>query len=662
MKFTLLVATVSGSLLFINVTAQEKSNIKFGDISVKDFEVPASAVIDSNTNGVILADIGSTDFIGNKYHWFSYVYKTYLRIKIINKKALNLSNVKIRLYGRKENKDQLSELRAVTYNIENGRVITTELNKTDVFEDILSSYTSEIKFTLPDVKEGSIIEYSYTKTSDHSSNIPSWVFQYFQYPCLYSEYKVVFPYALRYLTVRYGLDSFSVNKTDMIKNNQYNMGDISVLSNDIMNLWAMKDIPAFKTEKFIYSSTDYLDKIEFFLAQTYNGEDIKNIGNSWETVTDQLLSADYFGAAIDKENAANLLNTTERITSGDNTLMESARHLFYYVRDNFTCIPDDEIYIRDDLYEVNKKKKGNVADLNLLLTALLRQKGIPADPVILSTREYGKNPTDYPVLDKMNYVICMTRLAGDTIYLDASRSYLGFGKLSIDCYNGHARIISKNGGPLYFSPENITEQRNTSVFIFNDEKGKLSGTFESVPGFFRSEKLRKEIKMSDEKKYFDNLKSGFTGEIEILNTGIDSLNKTEFPARVHFDFKIPISGDILYFNPLILTEYNKNPFESEQRRYPVTLPYPIEDLYILNMEIPDGYTVDELPKSAKVSYNGDEGFFEYIVEKDQSQIQLRSHIRLNEISFRAEDYKSLRDFFAFIISKYSEQIVFKKKK
>ena len=276
--------------------------------------------------------------------------------------------------------------------------------------------------------------------------------------------------------------------------------------------------------------------------------------------------------------------------------------------------------------------------------------------------EYGKNPADYPVLDKMNYVICMTRLAGDTIYLDATRPDLGFGKLSIDCYNGHARIISKNGGSLYFSTEKIKEQRNTSVFIFNDERGRLGGTFESVPDFFESENLRKEIKKSEEKRYFDNLKSGFTDEIEILNTGIDSLFKTEFPAKVHFDFRIPVSGNILYFNPLVVTEYNKNPFESEQRRFPITLPYLIDDLYVLNMEIPDGYIVDELPKSAKVSYNGDEGFFEYIVEKDQSTIQFRSHIKLNEIVFRAEDYKSLRDFFAFIVKKYNEQIVFKRKK
>ena len=49
-------------------------------------------------------------------------------------------------------------------------------------------------------------------------------------------------------------------------------------------------------------------------------------------------------------------------------------------------------------------------------------------------------------------------------------------------------------------------------------------------------------------------------------------------------------------------------------------------------------------------------------EVGRSRIQVRSHIKLNETVFPAEDYNSLRDFFGFIIKKYNEQIVFKKKK
>jgi len=80
------------------------------------------------------------------------------------------------------------------------------------------------------------------------------------------------------------------------------------------------------------------------------------------------------------------------------------------------------------------------------------------------------------------------------------------------------------------------------------------------------------------------------------------------------------------------------------------------------MEIPDGYVVDELPKSTKVTFNEDEGFFEYLIAKDDNGIQFRSRIQLKKANFKPEDYGTLRDFFAFVVKKQSEQIVFKKKK
>jgi hypothetical protein len=88
----------------------------------------------------------------------------------------------------------------------------------------------------------------------------------------------------------------------------------------------------------------------------------------------------------------------------------------------------------------------------------------------------------------------------------------------------------------------------------------------------------------------------------------------------------------------------------------------MDETYILNMELPDGYDVDELPKPSRVSYNGDEGMFEYLIQKDESRIQFRARLILAKANYKREDYGSLRDFFSFVVKKESEQIVFKKKK
>ncbi len=107
--------------------------------------------------------------------------------------------------------------------------------------------------------------------------------------------------------------------------------------------------------------------------------------------------------------------------------------------------------------------------------------------------------------------------------------------------------------------------------------------------------------------------------------------------------------------------YKENPFGAAERKYPVEMPYTFDETYVLLMDIPIGYTVDEMPKSTKVKFNEDEGYFEYLLDKDENQIRLRSRVFLNKATFLPEDYSTLRDFFAFVVKKQNEQVVFKKK-
>ncbi|MEO6537705.1 MAG: DUF3858 domain-containing protein, partial [Ferruginibacter sp.] len=121
-------------------------------------------------------------------------------------------------------------------------------------------------------------------------------------------------------------------------------------------------------------------------------------------------------------------------------------------------------------------------------------------------------------------------------------------------------------------------------------------------------------------------------------------------------------NDIIYFNPMLTESYTSNPFQSAERLYPVEMPFKIDEMYSLNMEIPQGYEVDELPKQTKANLNDGEGFFEYLITKSGDQINMRSHIKLEKATFLPEDYESIRGFYALIVKKQSEQIVLKKKK
>jgi hypothetical protein len=244
---------------------------------------------------------------------------------------------------------------------------------------------------------------------------------------------------------------------------------------------------------------------------------------------------------------------------------------------------------------------------------------------------------------------------------------IGFGFLPEYCYNGHARILNKEmPQPIYLDADSLRESKMTTVFIVNDEKNKeeLKGGFQSIPGYYESYDIREKIRKKTINDFFKEIKSSYGPDAELENSGIDSLKQLDKPVGLHYDFtlKNQFTEDIVYFNPMLSEGYKENPFKSAQRKYPVEMPYASDETYVLNMEIPNGYVVDELPKSTKVSLNETDGFFEYLIAKDDNNIQLRSRLKLNKANFTPDDYNSLRDFFTYIVKKQSEQIVFKKKK
>jgi hypothetical protein len=92
------------------------------------------------------------------------------------------------------------------------------------------------------------------------------------------------------------------------------------------------------------------------------------------------------------------------------------------------------------------------------------------------------------------------------------------------------------------------------------------------------------------------------------------------------------------------------------------MPYTISEVYVLSIDIPKGYVVDEIPKSIRMRLNESDGLFEYIIQKTDNSVQLRCRILISKAVFPQEDYQALRDFFAMVIKKQGEQVVFKKSK
>jgi hypothetical protein len=662
----LLAATVA-LLCCIQSFSQKKTDAKFGKITPEDFNHKIYS-IDSNANAVVIAEVGSTEIVGNSKGWFSLEYKHYRRVHILNKNGYDEAKVEIQLYFDGTTEEELNSLKAVTYNLEGGKVVETKLDKDNLFKDKISKHLIVKKFTFPAIREGSIIEYEYKTTSDFLFNLQPWQFQGGS-PVLWSEYNVRMPEFFGYVFLSQGYQPFYINEREDSRDHFSVRDSRTASASDAVSFdagitdyrWVMKDVPALKEESFTSTLANHVAMITFQQSETKYPLTPHNIMGTWPDMTQNLINDDSFGSALSRNNGW-LGDVVKPLVAGASDDLEKAKRIYAYVRDNLTCTSRNRYLMDQNLKTILKNRSGTVAEINLLLVAMLKYADIPADPVLLSTRSHGYAYSLYPVIDRFNYVVARVEENGQDFYLDAS-SRLGFGKLPYDCYNGHAVVVNHDATPLEFSADSLHERSLASVILTSDNNGVISGSYQEIPGYYASNDIRETIRTKGLADYVKETQSDYGDILKVDNLHVDSLNRLDESVGVNYDIKLTQTDDkIVYINPMLGQGFKTNPFKSAERFYPVEMPYTVDQTFVFSMQVPNGYVVDELPKSARVKLNEEgDGEFEYIISESAGTISLRSRLRLKRAFYLPEEYEMLREFFNMVVMKHNEQIVLKKK-
>jgi hypothetical protein len=577
--------------------------------------------------------------------------------------------VEIPLYVDGSNEEKLISLKAVTYNLQDGKLVEAKMDKSAVFTDKKDKNHISKKFTLPNIKEGSIIEYEYSMTSDFLFNLKPWSFQG-TVPRLWSEYKLSLPDFLGYIFLSQGYLPFAVNEQKG-RREQYRISDNTgagasesgtLVSNVLDYRWAMKDVPELKEEGFTSTLFNHLSRIDFQLSEFRAPLTPRQIMRNWPQAAKELMESEDFGKNLTTNNGW-LSDDVKPLLASAKSDLQKAKNIFAFVRDNFACDDHYALELSQPLKNVLKSRKGNVSEINLLLTAMLRYADIEASPVILSTRENGFAYELYPVMNRFNYVVCQATIDGKQINLDASHSRMGFGKMPYECYNGWARIINETSLPIELSSDSLLESKVSSLILI-DKDGRWEGSFSKQYGYYESYNLRNNYKEEGEESIFKKIMKTYGDDVKTQWTTIDSLKDYDLPLTVRCKFTLPgHAEDILYINPLFGEAKRENPFKSAERYYPVEMPYTMDETYVATIYVPEGYVVEELPKQIMVRLNEKkEGMFEYAIAQSGDIISMRSRIKLNRAYYAPEEYEMLREFFNLVVKKHGEQIVLKKKK
>jgi len=338
-----------------SISAQDKLNIKFGKITPADFDL-SKQKYDSGAAAVVIADIGYSTFEGNNKSGFSIIFNHFERAKIINKNGFNIATIEIPLYTDGNAEEKLQSLKAVTYNLENGKITETKLDDKSIFTDRAQKKLIIKKFTFPAVKEGSIIEFSYTQSSDFLFNLQPWEFQS-AYPELWSEYEVSIPEYFNYVVLSQGYQPFAIRTSNSVSGHyQVNISNGSERP-EIVTLdgiakdtrYVMKNVPALKEEKFTTTVANHIAKIEFQLSSIhYPNSSYQDIMGNWQKVNEEMITSEKFGADLSRNNGW-LSDDLKAITNGAANKIEKARKIYAFLRDNFTCSSHSRLYADNNL-------------------------------------------------------------------------------------------------------------------------------------------------------------------------------------------------------------------------------------------------------------------------------------------------------------------------
>ncbi|GAA4297937.1 transglutaminase domain-containing protein [Aestuariibaculum suncheonense] len=637
--------------LSVKVFSQD---VKFGKVSKEELEEKANP-LDSSANATYLY----------KYRWTHIEYdqqqeEFYIstdvqeRIKIYNKEGFDYANRIVNLHVSNNKEEEVQGLKAFTYTLENGNVENIKLEKGGVFEIEKNKYLNQLSFTMPNVKEGCVVEYKYTIKSPFFWMVDDFYFQHdipvkkvearFESPEYFNFKKV----SKGYLYVKPETERKSDRTLECLRD---------------LTMFNLSNVPALKDEPYVNNIDNYRSAVSYELSFiNWPLTPIKYYATTWEDVVKTIYESPGFGDELKRNSYYK--EDVEALFSGESQPLEKAAKIFNYVKSNMKWNGFAGKYTQEGVKKAYLRKEGNVADINLMLTSMLRYAGLNANPVLVSTRDNGI-PL-FPTLDGYNYVICAIETPEGTILLDATTSHGLPNVLPVRVLNWEGRIVRENKSSSTVSLYPKEKSVNVVSLLANlTESGDLEGNVRFSRSNYFAVNYRNDYFGSGHDVYIEDLENKF-GNIHISDFKIQNEKDITKPVIESFKFSLENQADVIsnkiYFSPLFFLKTKENPFKLEKREFPVDFSYPKSDKYKLVIQVPENYKVESTPESVQMLLPDDLGQFRYVVNSspDGKIVHITFETDINQSIIPSIYYEHLKAYFSKLIEKQSEQIVLTK--
>ncbi|MBP2833724.1 DUF3857 domain-containing protein [Aquimarina sp. U1-2] len=661
-------------IVAINIgTAQE---YKFGKVSKEEL-LEQSYPLDSSANAVILYENKNVSINYNQSQGFQLMTEVHKRVKLYKKEGFDYATDEIFLYKQRSEDEKVVGLKGFTYSLIDGKVIETKLKGEGIFKNEYSEYYDQVKFTMPSLQEGSVIEYKYKIISPFLFNIDKINLQY-EIPIKQLNVSLNFPEYFHFKKFTSGYLPINLkenSKLDKIAhtNKTRTGGGFSspVTSNTttstidfktFINTINSTNVPAFKVEPYSGNIKNYISSINYELSHiNFPNQPIKYYSTTWEDVTKTIFKSENFGGELKKKNYYE--EDLKAIVSKTENEATKLSKVFEYVKNRMNWNGKYAVATSIGVKKAYKEKTGNAAEINIMLTAMLSYMGLDANPVLVSSS--NRVMALFPTLDGFNYVITRVKLVdGSIAYLDATDKYGVPNVLPDRVIRGSGRIIASNGTSQQVSlrPENPSMDRyNIQCEI--DGEGMISGKFNVRHMDYLAHAFRTKYGERDIESKAGKFKAKYEIE-EIKEYDVKGINDYGKGVSESFNFisynQIELIDEEMYFSPLLFLRDKENLFKSENREHPIDFGYGFTNTYMVNIKIPEDYEVVTLPKPKAFKLPNGMGSFTFRSGIANGMIQVVVNETIAKPFLPSISYPYIKQFYNQVVEKENEQIVLKK--
>ena len=633
-------------ILFLYLLLIPCQGQKWGKITEEELAMNQIAE-DPEADAVYLFDNGEMTIQKD----FTLEFKRHYRIKILTEQGKDYANQYVAYYAE----DRIKNLEALSFSPDGKK---HELDDDEVFDQEYKGRVNWKKktFAIPGVEIGSVIECKYRILSDRLYLLPVWRFQNGAFTRNSNISVALLP--------GFNYTSFTTNMGSSVPQPRLEESLIpgKNFEKQAKYIWEMHDIPALKSEPYVKAYDDYSSAIYFQLTTYDNGYRKYNYTKTWKILGEDIIEA--YDAYLKKTDR--YLDFTRALCAESQGLIDKVKSIYHFIQREIET-SNKNIRFFSDIEEPQKvldEKKSGASEKNLLLCALLNQINIQAAPVLICTRDEGSFNANWISVYNFNHLIVEAKIENKTYYLDTMDKYNPFGALPEKCLvTSGFRLMKNNSDVISIPAPKIKNEREIKTKVQIMENGDLGCTstfsFSGIPAGNKREGINRKgavnfIKNEIESQYKTAIIDTF--EISALEEIDEPLT---YIIRYHIPGYLQETGTYRIMDVPLQNKIEKNPFVDEKRKLPIDFDYILRAKETIEIELPQGTSVVELPKSMRVSlpkisyttscsqignsikytrnhnilrlqcavseYEGIKRFYRKIVEADQSAILLNNN-------------------------------------